>query len=84
MPIVTNENAPLATEELEAYVARVKEGWRAHAASLSWEEKIAAIERMRARSASLREARELIQAKKLQTLAECSELRDATPTPENF
>jgi hypothetical protein len=43
---------------MEQYVARVKAAWRGHARSLSWEEKVAAIERMWVRDASLREARE--------------------------
>lgn len=39
-------------------VARAKAAWRKHAASLSWEAKVAAIERMRERDASLRRERE--------------------------
>lgn len=62
MAIIDNDKAPLAADELEAYVARAKKAWRTHAAGLSWEEKIAAIERMRERSAALRDARALIQA----------------------
>ena len=39
-------------------VARAKAAWRKHAASLTWEEKVAAIERMRERDAVLRRERE--------------------------
>lgn len=41
-----------------ASVARAKAAWRKHAASLTWEEKVAAIERMRERDAVLRRERE--------------------------
>ena len=44
---------------LKEYVAEVKEAWRKHALALSWEEKVAAIERMRERGALLRAAREM-------------------------
>lgn len=43
---------------LEEYVAEVKAAWRKHAQALSWEEKVAAIERMRERETLLRAARE--------------------------
>ena len=42
----------------EAHVVRAKAAWRRHAQSLSWEEKIAAIERMWQRDAALKAARE--------------------------
>ena len=42
----------------EQHVARVKAAWRKHAQSLTWEEKVAAIERMRERGLSLKRARE--------------------------
>ena len=42
----------------EQHVARVKAAWRKHAQSLTWEEKIAAIERMRERDMALKRARE--------------------------
>lgn len=42
----------------EAHVVRAKAAWRKHAQSLSWEEKIAAIERMWQRDAALKIARE--------------------------
>ncbi len=41
-------------------VARAKAAWRKHAASLTWEEKVAAIERMRERDAVLRREREAL------------------------
>ncbi|MGH8630365.1 MAG: hypothetical protein ACREU7_06325 [Burkholderiales bacterium] len=43
---------------LREHVAEVKAAWRKHAQALSWEQKVAAIERMRARAALLRTARE--------------------------
>ena len=42
----------------EQHVARVKAAWRKHAQSLTWEEKIAVIERMRKRDMALKRARE--------------------------
>ena len=43
---------------LEQHVAQVKAAWRKHAHSLTWEEKVAAIERMRERSLALKRARD--------------------------
>ena len=43
---------------LAQHVAAAKAAWRRHAQSLTWEEKIAAIERMWERDAALRAARE--------------------------
>lgn len=43
---------------LEQHVAQAKAAWRKHARSLTWEEKVAAIERMRERDAELKKARE--------------------------
>ncbi len=45
--------------ELEAHIVKVKAAWRAHEKAMTWEEKIAAIERMWERSAQLARAREL-------------------------
>ena len=45
---------------LEQHVAATKAAWRKHAQSLTWEEIVAAIERMRERDAALRIAREKI------------------------
>lgn len=42
----------------EQHVARVKAAWRKHAQSMTWEEKIAAIERMRERDLALKRVRE--------------------------
>ncbi len=39
-------------------VVAMKAAWRTHAASLTWEEKVAAIERMRERDAVLKRERE--------------------------
>lgn len=39
-------------------VVATKAAWRKHAQSLTWEEKVAAIERMRVRDAELRRVRE--------------------------
>ncbi len=40
----------------------MKAAWRKHAAGLTWEEKVAAIERMWGRDAALRREREAAQA----------------------
>ena len=45
---------------LEQYVAEVKAAWHKHAQALTWEEKVAAIERMRERQALLKAAREFV------------------------
>ena len=42
----------------EQHVARGKAAWRRHAQSMTWEEKVAAIERMRERGLALKRARE--------------------------
>ncbi len=39
-------------------VVKAKAAWRKHAQSLTWEEKVAAIERMRERDAELKKIRE--------------------------
>ena len=43
---------------LPEHVAAAKAAWRKHARALTWEQKVAAIERMRERAALLRAARE--------------------------
>ena len=43
---------------LQQHVAQAKAAWRKHAQALTWEEKVAAIERMREREALLKAARE--------------------------
>ena len=52
---------------LEQHVAATKAAWRKHAQSLTWEEKVAAIERMRERDAALKIAREKIAAERDQS-----------------
>lgn len=42
---------------LTQHVAAVKEAWRRHARAMTWEQKIAAIVRMRGRQAAIRRAR---------------------------
>ena len=42
----------------EQHVAQAKAAWRKRAQSLTWEQKVAAIERMRERDAALKRARE--------------------------
>lgn len=42
---------------LERYVADAKAAWRRHAQALAWEQKVAAIVRMREREAALKAAR---------------------------
>jgi hypothetical protein len=50
--------ASLDPSDLRAYVERVKAAWREHERAMTWEEKIAAIERMRERDQQLKNARE--------------------------
>lgn len=50
----------LKPENFEAFVIRRKQAWRQIAQQMTWEEKIAAIERMWARDKSLKIAREAI------------------------
>lgn len=53
-------NDILKPEEFEAFVVRRKLAWREHAIKMTWEEKIAAIERMQERDKSLKIARDAI------------------------
>ena len=46
---------------LPEHFAEVKSAWRKHARALTWEQKVAAIERMRERAAPLKAAREAFQ-----------------------
>ena len=46
------------------HVVLAKAAWRKHAQSLTWEEKVAAIERMWARDAELKKVREQLMDKK--------------------
>jgi hypothetical protein len=50
-------NDLLKPEDFEAFVVRRKQAWRAQAVEMSWEEKIAAIERMWTRDKALKAAR---------------------------
>ncbi len=50
----------LKPEDFEAFIIRRKQAWRQIAQQMTWEEKIAAIERMWARDKSLKVAREAI------------------------
>ena len=59
-PEPTAGDLPIAADA--ASVARAKAAWRKHAASLTWEEKVASIERMRERDAVLRREREALRA----------------------
>ena len=43
---------------LPQYVAEAKAAWRRHALALTWEQKVAVIERMRERAAQLKAARD--------------------------
>lgn len=58
MPVDTLDSA-----FFEQHIARVKAAWRKHAQSLTWEEKIAAIERMRERDLALKRSRDANTAK---------------------
>ena len=60
LPEPTDGNLPIVADAERA--ARAKADWRKYAASLGWEGKIAAIERMRGRDASLRREREALRA----------------------
>lgn len=48
--------------EVHAHIEKVKAGWRAHERHMTWEEKVAAIERMWVRDAQLARARERLSA----------------------
>jgi hypothetical protein len=48
-------------------VVKAKAAWRKHAQSLTWEEKVAAIERMWVRDAELKKVRERLMAQKEDT-----------------
>lgn len=52
--------ASLEPSALIAYVERVKASWRETERNKTWEEKIAAIERMREREQQLKRAREKV------------------------
>lgn len=58
LPAATGSTPAIDPGDLEAHIAKVKAAWRNHERAMTWEEKIAAIERMRERSAQLARARE--------------------------
>ena len=47
----------VSAADIEAHIAKVKAAWRAHERAMTWEEKIAVIEKMRERTAQLERAR---------------------------
>ena len=47
-------------DDMEAHVVKVKAAWRQHERTMTWEQKIQAIERMRERDAQLARAREKV------------------------
>ena len=53
MPVDTLDPA-----RLREHVAEAKSAWRKHAQALTWEQKVAAIERMRERTAILKAVRD--------------------------
>ena len=59
-PSLAGCTASVDPANLEAHIAKVKAAWRGHERDLTWEQKIAVIERMRERSAQLARAREKI------------------------
>ena len=70
-PEPTEGSLPIVADA--ANVAQAKSAWRKHAASLSWEEKVAAIERMRERDAILRREREALRVAQKIGRASCRE-----------
>jgi hypothetical protein len=55
-----NTTVVVNVADVEAHVAMVKAGWRQHERTMTWEQKIETIERMRERDAQLARARECI------------------------
>ena len=55
-----NTTVAVNAADMEAHVAKVKAGWRQHERTMTWEQKIKTIERMRERDAQLAQARECI------------------------
>ena len=54
----------VSAADVDAHVAKVKAAWRERERAMTWEEKIAAIERMRERNAQLVRAREKLAAQR--------------------
>lgn len=63
-PEPTEGAAPHPTKVDALAVAATKAAWRTHAASLTWKEKVAAIERMRERDAVIKQEREAARAQR--------------------
>ena len=53
-----NLTTAVSPAELEAHIVKVKAAWRADEQAMTWEQKIAAIERMWERSAQLARSRD--------------------------
>ena len=53
-----NTTTVVNAADMEAHVAKVKAAWRQHERTMTWEQKIEVIERMRERNAPLAQARE--------------------------
>ena len=47
----------VSAADIQAHIAKVKAAWREHERAMTWEEKIAVIEKMRERTAQLERAR---------------------------
>ena len=56
----SNTTMTLNVAEVEAHITKVKAAWRQHERTMTWEQKIQAIERMRERDAQLARAREKV------------------------
>lgn len=56
-PNFPNTTVTVNVADMEAHVAKVKAGWRQHERTMTWEQKIEAIERMRERDAQLARSR---------------------------
>lgn len=58
-PVDSRVTTTINPADLAAHVAKVKAAWREHERAMTWEQKIAAIERMRERGAQLDRARQV-------------------------
>ena len=59
-PAIDLTHTPVDYAALERHVAAAKTAWRGRASALTWEEKIASIEKMWARDKSLKAARDAL------------------------
>ena len=55
-----DHTATVLVADVQAHIAKAKASWRTHEQALSWEEKLAVIEKMRERSAQLLRARQQV------------------------